>query len=134
LLDVDGLKQLNDTHGHVVGDAALRTIGALLERESRTIDIVARYGGDEFAIILPGVDADGARSYANRVARTVEGATFELNDQTIPLPSVSWGRATLGVDGDRAVTLVAAADARMYRDKFDIPEPTSHPPVASPAR
>ncbi|HEX7102371.1 MAG TPA: diguanylate cyclase [Nitrolancea sp.] len=134
LLDVDGLKQLNDTHGHVVGDAALRTIGALLERESRTIDIVARYGGDEFAIILPGVDADGARSYANRVARTVEAATFEMNDQTIPLPSVSWGRATLGVDGDRAVTLVAAADARMYRDKFEIPEPTSHPPVASPAR
>jgi diguanylate cyclase (GGDEF)-like protein len=131
LLDVDGLNQINATYGHVVGDAALRTIGALLQRESRSIDIVARYGGDEFAIILPGVDADGARSYANRVARTIELATFESNDQTIPLPSVSWGRATLGVDGDRAVALVAAADARMYRDKFDIPEPTAQPPVAT---
>jgi diguanylate cyclase (GGDEF)-like protein/putative nucleotidyltransferase with HDIG domain len=131
LLDVDGLKQLNDTYGHVVGDSALRTIGTLLQHESRTIDIVARYGGDEFAIILPGIDADGARSYANRVARTIESATFELNGELIPLPSVSWGRATLGVDGDRAVTLVAAADARMYRDKFNIPETTPQPTVVT---
>jgi diguanylate cyclase (GGDEF)-like protein len=133
LIDVDGLKLLNDTHGHIVGDAALRTIAALLEHESRTIDVVARYGGDEFAVILPGVDADGARSYANRVVQTIEGCPFDLNGQTIALPTVSWGRSTLGVDGDRAVSLVAAADARMYRDKFDIPEPSAQTVVSTTA-
>jgi diguanylate cyclase (GGDEF)-like protein len=133
LIDVDGLKMLNDTHGHVAGDAALRTIAALLEHESRAIDVVARYGGDEFAVILPSVNSDGAYSYASRVAQTIENATFELNGQTIALPTVSWGRSTLGVDGDRAVSLVAAADARMYRDKFDIPEPSSYTVVTSTA-
>jgi len=133
LIDVDGLKMLNDTHGHVAGDDALRTIAALLVHESRAIDVVARYGGDEFAVILPGVDSDGARNYANRVAQTIADATFELNGLTISLPTVSWGRSTLGVDGDRAVSLVAAADARMYRDKFQIGEPSTRTIVASAA-
>ncbi|HEX3722493.1 MAG TPA: diguanylate cyclase, partial [Nitrolancea sp.] len=133
LIDVDGLKLLNDTHGHVVGDAALRTIASVLERESRSIDVVARYGGDEFAVILPGVDANGARTCADRIAATIDGATFNLNGETIALPTVSWGRSTLGVDGDRAVSLVASADARMYRDKFNIPETSIQSVVSSSA-
>ncbi len=123
LIDVDGLKLVNDTHGHIAGDAALRALSVLLERESRTSDIVARYGGDEFAVILPGVDEAGAIVYARRIADVITESTFDLHGESVPLPSISWGMASLAADGDRAVSLVAAADARMYRYKFNSAKP-----------
>ncbi len=121
LIDVDGLKLINDTHGHIAGDAALKALAALLERESRSTDIVARYGGDEFAVILPGVDEGGALQYAARIERTIIDSTFQLHGSSIPLPSISWGISSRGRDGDRAVTLVSEADSRMYRNKFSAP-------------
>ncbi|MDI3339974.1 MAG: diguanylate cyclase [Sphaerobacter sp.] len=121
MLDVDGLKATNDTHGHVAGDATLRAIASILQRESRTQDTVARCGGDEFAIILPGMDADEATRFADRLGRAIAEGTYEAHGRTLPLPSVSLGVAAYPADGDRAVTLVNVADQRMYQDKSQRP-------------
>jgi diguanylate cyclase (GGDEF)-like protein/putative nucleotidyltransferase with HDIG domain len=118
LIDVDGLKLLNDTLGHIAGDSALRALASLIESQTRTGDVLARYGGDEFAIILPGVGSDDSMHYAARIEEVIEQSTFELNDRRYALPLVSWGTATLNLDGDRAVMLVSVADARMYRRKM----------------
>lgn len=117
LLDVDGLKLLNDTKGHVAGDAALRKIAEILREACQSSDVVARYGGDEFAMIFPGTNSLRAAQRAAQIELILHNSTFELNGQVIPLPTISWGIATSGVDGDRAVSLVAEADKRMYRNK-----------------
>lgn len=131
LIDVDGLKLLNDTHGHIAGDAALRALAALIERESRATDIVARYGGDEFAVILPGVDEARVIDYASRMADVIGSSTFDLREESVALPTISWGMASFARDGDRAVALVAAADERMYRNKFDATKSQPRSIVAS---
>lgn len=117
LIDVDGLKALNDTQGHLAGDAALRELAGILLRESRANDLVARLGGDEFAIILPGLAAADAGGFAQRLAKSLSEATVEVRGQSLPLPSISWGLASSDEDGHRTVTLVALADERMYKHK-----------------
>ncbi|MCK4648969.1 GGDEF domain-containing protein, partial [bacterium] len=67
LLDVDGLKKINDQRGHLVGDQALKTIAALLSNHSRKSDFIFRYGGDEFLAIMPEVEEKGARQFLNRI-------------------------------------------------------------------
>jgi diguanylate cyclase (GGDEF)-like protein len=103
MIDVDGLKAVNDTLGHTVGDARLQVLGTALRNSTRREDTAYRVGGDEFAVLLPGA----SREQALRVmARVAEGA----------LPtSISWGVATCPSDGTGAEELVAAADARLYR-------------------
>ena len=119
LLDVDGLKCLNDGHGHLAGDAALRALASILQGESRAGDLVARYGGDEFAVILPGLERGGAAAYVERLQWAIQGAVFAPHPggRSLPLPSVSCGVASYGTDGERAVALVAVADERLYAEK-----------------
>jgi len=118
LLDVDGLKALNDNHGHVAGDAALRTIAQLISAHTLPNELVARYGGDEFAILFPGLDETGARA---RVATLLEilsqTPSFEVEGAYLPLPAVSIGIAASSQDHARAISLVALADERMYQQK-----------------
>ena len=120
LIDVNGLKQLNDTHGHVAGDGAIRLIAQLLHEASRENELVARYGGDEFAVILPGLDEVAAKRRAKELTQVVrDTAAFDFDAQKLPLPGISYGVATYGIDGDRTLSLVAAADARMYTQKVN---------------
>ena len=71
MLDIDNFKQINDTHGHLVGDMILRQLAALLKREQRSPDIVARYGGEEFVVLLPETNGTESRNFAERVLRRV---------------------------------------------------------------
>jgi len=109
---------LNDNHGHVAGDAALRTIAQLISAHTLPNELVARYGGDEFAILFPGLDETGARA---RVATLLEilsqTPSFEVEGAYLPLPAVSIGIAASSQDHARAISLVALADERMYQQK-----------------
>ncbi len=117
VLDLNGLKALNDTHGHLAGDAALRTVAGLLRDCTRENDTVARYGGDEFAVILPGaLEEDAARLLARLRARLLETRSLGGGAQLAPLV-VSAGMAAYPSEGTRAAALVAIADERMYRQK-----------------
>lgn len=120
LIDVNGLKALNDNHGHLAGDGAIRRIAQLLHEASRDDELVARYGGDEFAVILPGLDEVAAKRRAKEITQAVrDTATFDFEGHYLPLPGISYGVATYGIDGDRTLSLVAAADARMYTQKVN---------------
>jgi diguanylate cyclase (GGDEF)-like protein len=116
LLDVDHFKRINDSHGHATGDAVLRELGAALQAGLRAGDMVFRFGGEEFALLLPGADTVGA-------ARRVDALREHLAAQ--PLPSVperitfSAGVTAWPAGGDTLDALLRAADAAMYRAKAE---------------
>lgn len=114
-IDVNGLKAINDTHGHTRGDAALAAIADALKQASREADVVARMGGDEFAILLPHESGVAATEIGQRLARRIAEIDFESDGRKLPL-SVSFGVHQTGEDDD-AQTAVEAADSAMYRHK-----------------
>jgi diguanylate cyclase (GGDEF)-like protein len=97
-LDLDHFKAINDTRGHVVGDAVLREVGALLQQTARAGDIVARTGGEEFSILLPDTPGNGAFHFANRLCDTFREHVFRVNNKEIRL-TISIG--VVSTDGDR---------------------------------
>jgi diguanylate cyclase (GGDEF)-like protein len=111
LLDVDHFKTINDRWGHQAGDEALRSLTGLLLNHSRKFTVVARFGGDEFAVLLPSTTKIGAETYAERIRGTVESAPGRF-----PL-SVSVGIASVPEDAASADDLVRAADAALYEAK-----------------
>jgi diguanylate cyclase (GGDEF)-like protein/putative nucleotidyltransferase with HDIG domain len=112
MLDVDGLKQVNDARGHAAGDAVLKRVAAVLSAHLRQADVVTRWGGDEFVLLMPGMDQVGAVSLARRV-----GATLKDPDDPAGAISVSIGTASFPADGATADSLLASADRSMYVDK-----------------
>jgi diguanylate cyclase (GGDEF)-like protein len=112
MLDVDGLKQVNDARGHAAGDAVLKRVASVISSDLRETDLATRWGGDEFVLLMPGVDQVGALSLARRI-----GGTLLNPDDPAGAISVSIGTATFPADGTTAVSLLAAADRSMYVEK-----------------
>ena len=112
MLDVDGLKQVNDARGHAAGDAVLRRVASVLSSDLRETDLATRWGGDEFVLLMPGVDQVGALSLARRI-----GGTLLNPDDAAGRISVSIGTAAFPADGTTAASLLAAADRSMYIEK-----------------
>ena len=112
MLDVDGLKQVNDARGHAAGDAVLTRVASVLSTDLRQADLATRWGGDEFVLLMPGMDQVGALSLARRI-----GGTLLNPDDPTGAISVSIGTAAFPADGTTAVSLLAAADRSMYVDK-----------------
>jgi diguanylate cyclase (GGDEF)-like protein len=104
-VDVDGLKAINDVHGHAAGDRLLRDVALALRAGLRSYDLVVRFGGDEFVCALPGTDVEGARRRFDEVAKTLT--------ERSPRASVSTGLAALE-DQDTLNDLIGRADAALY--------------------
>jgi diguanylate cyclase (GGDEF)-like protein len=147
LVDLDRMKQINDGGGHLTGDRALKATGALLKSATRASDVVGRYGGDEFALLLPGADLEGARVVAARIAEGFESLTVAGPDGPIPVRG-SVGGAVLLPDGVAALAaerlphsyfamvveeLFVAADAGLYAMKRGAPRAAGPVTLAWPA-
>lgn len=116
-VDLDGFKGVNDRHGHLYGSRALVEAAERVASAARETDVVARFGGDEFAVILPDTDRDGAMVVGQRVRDRVAGTPF-LSAAGINFPlTASVGAATLPPGGGTPEALLVAADAAMYRVK-----------------
>jgi len=119
MLDIDNFKQINDTHGHLLGDRVLKQLANLLKRELRSVDIVARYGGEEFVVLLPETTATESRNFAERVVRRVAEHDFGEPGQPVRV-TISIGIASFPdqrvSDGD---SLLRLADSHLYRAKSD---------------
>jgi len=114
LVDVDRLKEINDSGGHEAGDAALRQVAQALSQSSRKADVAARWGGDEFVLLAPGVDAAAARTLAERIRTTLAG----LAGSPARPPTLSIGVADTKIAGaDDSRQLIAAADQALYAAK-----------------
>jgi two-component system cell cycle response regulator len=116
LMDIDHFKRINDTYGHAAGDAVLHQLADLLKRASRVEDLVFRYGGEEFAAVLPNASARAAAQIADRIRTVVERYTFLWDQKTIPV-TLSVGVANLNGTTKDGQALMQAADAALYEAK-----------------
>jgi diguanylate cyclase (GGDEF)-like protein/PAS domain S-box-containing protein len=116
LFDVDGLKQINDTYGHNVGSRVLCRLAEVLRVECRSVDTATRHGGDEFAVVLPDTNAEGARNLAQRVAVGL------ANDHGEPPVSFSYGVGVYPHDGKTLHQILAVADSVLYKMKKSRPD------------
>jgi diguanylate cyclase (GGDEF)-like protein len=122
MIDVDYFKRFNDSYGHAAGDQALVMVAATLTRNLRPSDEVVRYGGEEFAVLLPGIDTSGAVTTAERLRLAVSRAKLTLEGEPaapptmLPPITISIGVASLAA-GDDARALLGRADEALYRAK-----------------
>ena len=111
LMDLDGLKKINDRHGHVIGSRALCRVATILRLNSRSIDTAARYGGDEFALVLPETNLSAAQQVVDRIRNCLE------DDEEFPPLSISIGIATFPKSGVTVQQLLEYADRALYAMK-----------------
>ncbi len=116
MVDVDGLKAYNDTHGHPAGDLALQDVARLLKRNIRSIDCAGRYGGDEFGVVLVDTSEERAVGTAERL-RTSVSAHFSTNGDK-PVITVSIGVAACPLHGESSRLVIDAADQALYQTKL----------------
>jgi diguanylate cyclase (GGDEF)-like protein len=116
MMDLDGLKSINDRYGHYQGDLVLRGVAHVIRSVLRGVDVPARYGGDEFVALLPETDSSGALVVAEKIRIDVSELVVDANGQRITT-SLSIGVVTYPEDGKTADELMIAADAAMYSSK-----------------
>jgi diguanylate cyclase (GGDEF)-like protein/PAS domain S-box-containing protein len=117
MLDLDHFKKFNDTYGHDAGDTVLREAAAFLSKSIRAEDIVCRFGGEEFVVILPTADLDASYARAERIRSKLHDLTVLHQGQSLGMITVSIGVASLPLHGTSPNALFAAADAALYRAK-----------------
>ena len=115
MVDADNFKEVNDVHGHPVGDAVLKALGGCLTDCARDSDMIFRYGGEEFCLLLSNTALDGATRLADRMRRAVENRSIEVDEARVAI-TISSGVAELGPEDD-GETLLARADRALYQAK-----------------
>jgi len=118
MTDIDRFKQVNDEFGHAVGDSALRHFAEVLRSTRRAEDILARVGGEEFALVLPGTDIEDAIRIADELCTRVEKTAFRVNGRRLPI-TASFGVAGLSGSDDELADMFLGADRALYRSKRD---------------
>lgn len=119
MLDVDHFKRFNDEHGHAAGDSMLECIGKVLASLTRNEDIACRYGGEEFTIVLPEADPEGAMRRAEEIRTAIGSTTIVHMRRTLGPSTASIGIANFPADADTPTELLAKADAALYRAKAE---------------
>jgi diguanylate cyclase (GGDEF)-like protein len=117
VMDLDGFKEINDTHGHHTGDKALREVARVLRNGIRPYDICVRYAGDEFVVVLSGCGAAEAEQKQRELQKAIEEIPFEVQPGKIVQLGSSFGFAVFPRDGQAYEALLSTADRRMYQDK-----------------
>jgi diguanylate cyclase (GGDEF)-like protein len=116
--DIDYFKEINDSYGHLAGDKVLKSIAQRIHKTKRSSDIVARYGGDEFAVIMPETDRKGLQIFAERIRRGIEELSVVVDGEVLRV-TISIGAAVFG-GGEPTVdkvTMLEAADKAIYLAK-----------------
>ncbi len=119
VMDLDNFKEINDNHGHHIGDRALCEIARVLRTTIRPYDICVRYAGDEFIVVMSGCGAEEAEEKRNELQRAIDAVFFEARPGKRVRIGVSIGTAVFPHDGDAYEVLLATADSRMYQNKAD---------------
>ncbi len=118
MLDVDKFKQYNDTYGHLVGNDVLRSVVASIQGHVKSTDLVGRWGGEEFTILLPDVTRGQARMITERIRQTVAcNVMGEIEGKSIPSPTVSQGIAFFPEDAQNVEEMIGKADTALYQAK-----------------
>lgn len=117
IVDIDFFKKFNDTYGHQVGDAVLRTVAQILKKNTRATDYVCRYGGEEMSIILPQTSKKEAMINAQRICDAVAKTPLKVNSNTEVNITISLGVSTFSQDGDTPQKLIECADKALYYAK-----------------
>ena len=113
--DIDHFKKFNDSHGHQAGDAVLKSVAQSLSKAMRDVDLVCRYGGEEFAVIMPATASSGGRQAAERARAAIESALLEFEGKTFRV-TMSSG-ITSAMEGDAAASMIRRADEALYASK-----------------
>jgi diguanylate cyclase (GGDEF)-like protein len=121
MVDVEHLKAVNDTYGHEAGSRAVTLVAEALLRLTRSTDVVARYGGDEFIVMLGGANKEVAEEVAQRIRNVVFSTTLEVDVKMVRI-KVNVGAASFPDQGNNLQAVMAVADRNMYKDK-DLREP-----------
>jgi len=116
MIDADHFKMINDQHGHLAGDSALKEIANIIQENVREIDIVGRFGGEEFCVVLPDTEMEGARVVAERIRKSAEKRLIKAYDTTLHV-TLSIGLAVYPSDGKLVEELMDKADWALYRAK-----------------
>lgn len=118
MMDIDHFKYFNDTYGHPMGDEVLKKVASFLQVCVRHGDVVSRYGGEEFALLLPGTNKEGATATAEKIKNVVERSSFvESGTDSVKGVTITAGVATYPVDGDTVEGIMAMADKYLYIGK-----------------
>jgi two-component system, cell cycle response regulator len=117
ILDMDHFKNINDTYGHDVGDKVLKQLADIIIQASRSTDLAARFGGEEFVILMPETDPQAALGAASRMREVVEAADFKTGTEKTIKCTISIGVADLHPEGDSAESLLKRADEALYSAK-----------------
>ncbi len=114
--DIDHFKKINDKYGHPAGDFVIKTVAGIFQKTFRKTDVVCRYGGEEFLVILPASDHAGARIAAEKVRQAIESQVFDFQGTIIPV-TMSLGVAQLIVGQEHGKDAIARADTALYQSK-----------------